>query len=178
MTTQDILNMTISDLIEQTNLKVKLGAKQGSAFIFCGNIGNIDCDSLDEDICNQYRRNIKSATGSIQALKKKPKGYQDYEREMIAKQEKDKIEYEISKDGYRRWFNELSRRMQTLRETKSKNERRLKGFTTIRGRQIVEIYKSVDEEDTYIILYDGIENGNAWTTAEFESGVINFGNEA
>lgn len=85
MTHSEIIGMTVKDLIEKTNLKVKLGAKNGSAFIFCGNIKSINCDTLDTEICDMYQRNINKAIASIESLKNKPKNYSAYKDEMQRK---------------------------------------------------------------------------------------------
>lgn len=176
---KEILSMTISELIERTDINVKLGAKDGSAFVFCGNIGDIDCDQLDERITTSYEKIIRSATTRIKGLKEKPKTFDEYKREQLRKKvidEKD-IDKFINQNGYKRWLADIKIRIQKLQESKRRNRRKLDAFTTIRGRKIVDIYESCTEDGVYIVLYDGIETGSVWTTEEYVSGEVDFGSE-
>lgn len=204
-TKQEIIGMTIEELINTYDVKVKLGAKKGSSFIFCGRIGNMDIDGLDTAICEGYKLNIKRLQGTIKANREKPKTYNDYVEEAlrtlrrkvnalekergsentpkkrlyeISKElEEVKEEYRPTKEKYAKWYKNILKRIKTAEETLKKVTKRLNTYTSIRERKIVDLYKSIDEEDTWIVIYDGTEVGSAWTTEEFESGVIDYGIE-
>lgn len=203
MTKQDVIGMTIEQLINTFDIKVKLGAKRGSAFVYCGRIGNLDVDGLDTAIVEGYKLQIQKLKSSIKTNMERPKGYKDYKaeqertlgrklsalekeleqkgetaKEEIRKEiEELKEEYTPTRIGYRKWHNAITKRIETSKRTKEKIEKRLENFTSIANREIVDIYKSIDEEDTFIVIYDGTETGNAWTTEEFESGEIDYGYE-
>lgn len=199
----EIIGMTIEELIDTLDIKVKLGAKRGSAYIFCGQIGDMDIDGLDTDIIEGYKLNLMKTKGTIKANESKPKAYKDYkaeqsrmlgrklaslERELEEKGEKQrakieaeieelKEEYKPTRKGYNEWLKAILKRITTAKKTKEKIEKRIREYTSIRDRKVIDIYKSIDEEDTYIVIYDGNEVGTAWTTEEFESGDVDYGYE-
>ncbi len=195
-TKQQIIGMTISEIIEQTNLKVKLGAINGSGFVYCGYISEIDIDSLDKSILDAYKSTYEKSLITIANLTQKPKGYHDFISE-ITRRKKSKVakvikenkgkplteeqqleiekEFDMSQQAYKRWLNALHRKLQTATDTKKSMKRRIDNFTTIRSRKVVDAYNSITEEATSIVLYDGNERGFAWTTEEYEQGFADYG---
>lgn len=197
-TKQEILKMTVSDLIDKTSLKVKLGSEGGSGFVYCGYIDEIDVDGLDKAICDSFEATIDKCEITIKNLTNKPKTYRAFVDEMTKKKQyraskyikenkekpltKDQIEeleteFDTSRKSYMIWVNNLKRRLETARTTKHTTKYKLAHFTTIRSRSIVECYPSFTEEDTTILLFKGSENGKYWTTDEYESGFIDYGEE-
>ena len=42
----------------------------------------------------------------------------------------------------------------------------------IYGRQLIDVYPSIDEKGVFIVLFDGDEKGKYWTTEEYVSGCV------
>lgn len=197
-TKQDIIGMTISELIEKTTLKVKLGANNGSGFVYCGHINEIDIDTLDKSIVDAYKATYEKSLITIAHLTQKPKGYHDFIKERnnrkrskvartikenkgkpLTEQQEREIdkEFDVSQLAYKCWLNELHRKLQTATDTKKSMKRKIDTFTTLRSRKVKDAYKSITEENTYILIYDGSERGFAWTTEEFERGYADYGED-
>lgn len=199
---EEILNMTISQLISDTNLKIKLGGDKGSSFIYCGMAKDINPDDLDRIILDGYAHTIKIQKRRIQSISETPKGYNDYEKIVQAKRQKainkklkwltiemkrtgqggninmEKLtqeaeeEFPISRGMYKKWRDKLERDMERAKTALKCTQKKVDTFTSIRSRKIKDIYPSIDEINTYIVLYDGREVGRYWTTKEYETGVI------
>lgn len=198
----EILNMTVAQLITETNFKIKLGGDKGSSFIYCGMAKDIDPDSLDKTILDGYAHTIKIQKRQVKTISETPKGYNDYEKIVQAKRQKainkklkwltiemertgqdgninmEKLSHEaeeefpISRDLYKKWRDKLERDLDRAKTTLKRTQKRVDTFTSIRSRKIKDIYPSIDEINTYIVLYDGREVGRYWTTKEYETGVI------
>ena len=174
---------TVGDYIGK-DIKVKLGAKDGSAFVFCGNLADIDICDVDETIRNNYMVSLENAKKAIKNLSAKDRSYTAYEREMKRKLKKaltshnddpEKIaeDYERftpSNLGYHKWTADISRKLEYNKSLRRRVNKRLNEYTSIADREILEVYRSIDETDAMIILYDGKEHGWAWTTKEYLNG--------
>lgn len=176
--------MTVGELVGR-NANAKIGAKDGSAFVFCGDLKTIDIDRVDEAIRNGYRATINNAESNIRHFTRKDKSYESYERECasqynkLMKQYKNepkrqkglKERYTPSKEGYEKWKAEMARKIEVAKANRKEAKAKLRAFTTIIDRVIAESYKSIDEEDTMIYLFEGNETGYVWTTNEYLNGV-------
>lgn len=182
--------MTVQELTMHGSLDVKLGAKQGSAFVYCGDLQDINFPDLDKQITDHYKQSIENADKRIRILKNKPKDYASFEtfcaRQIIKEttQYKNKMELEGKKPSeaeiekikeryrptpkkHREHLERIETELKSVRSNKRANERKLKDFTTIAGREIVETYPSITEKKVTIVLYEGIENGFAWDSKEY-----------
>lgn len=198
MKKEQIIGMTISELIEQTTLKVKLGAIGGSGFVYCGYINDIDIDGLDRSIVDAYKATYEKALTTISNLVQKPKGYNDFVNERVnrkrskvarlikendgeplGRKQLDEIEkeFDTSHLSYKRWLDNLHRKRKTAEATKKGMKRRIDTYKSIQSRKVADVYPSFTEQDTYIVLYDGVERGFAWTTEEYEQGYADYGDD-
>lgn len=176
--------MTVNSLIGR-NIKCKLGASDGSGFVFCGNMKTLDIDDVDEYIRNSYLRSLEIAKETIQQLSKKNTSYKAYSEEIeqkkaralkladgdpkrIAKIEED---FNPSTLEHHKWKAEILKKLEYSKGVRKRVNKRLNEYTSIATRKVVETYKSIDEPNTIIILYDGNERGRAWTTKEYIEGV-------
>lgn len=172
---------TVGDLIGR-DIKVKLGAVNGSGFVFCGNLKDVDICDVDEAIRNQYQITLKIAKDTIRLLKDKDLSYEAYEREMLKKIDNAKKrmldekmlaetieEYTPSKLGHHRWTADIRKRLEYAKTSRRNVNAKLNNYTSIADRQIVDEYRSIDEANTLIMLYEGTETGRAWTTNEYET---------
>jgi hypothetical protein len=176
-----MIGKTVSELIGQ-DVKVKLGAQNGSAFVFCGNLKDVDICDVDEAIRNNYLITLKTAKDTIRCLKDKDLSYVSYEREMLKKIDNAKVrvqdearllelieQYTPTNLGYHHWVADINKRLEYAKTTRRRVNKKLNDYTSIAERKIVDEYRSIDEANTLILLYEGTENGKAWTTHEYET---------
>lgn len=177
-------DMTIGELVG-TDLKVKLGAKGGSSFIYCGNMKEFDPEEMDRLIVTAYKRTLKNTNKIIRGLKNKDRSYEAYEKEMASKRRRsmqmyknDPLKlseavkkYSPSEIGYKKWGGDIERRLEYNKQARRRLNALTKRHAPISTRKIIEMYKSIDEADTVIVIYDGAERGIAWTTAEGKKGI-------
>ena len=177
-----MLNMKISELVGR-DVKVKLGAKDGSAFVYCGNLKDVDICDIDEAIRNAYQQSLQNAKDTIRLLKNKDLSYEAYEREMAKKYDhvKKRVDksrwaefeekYRPTNLGFHHWTADINKRLEWAKTTRRRINAKLNNYTSIAERIIVDVYQSIDEADTLILLFDGTENGKAWTTNEYLNGI-------
>ena len=191
MTTKDIIGMTFGELLQHAHFKVKLGAVDGSGFFFCGNLAGVDTDHIDDTILTGLEKALESSERNLQALKNTNQSYKHFEEEQtkakktaIAKaieeqhgkpltpEQKEQIntKFEISRVTHRKWKTDITKRIDRVKSSQKTLRRDIDNFTSIKDREIVKFYPSVDEIDTYICIIKGRERGFAWTTEEFERG--------
>ena len=177
-------NKTVRDLIG-SDIKCKLGANNGSAFVFCGNMLHVDVNEIDDTIRESYRTTLRNTERNIKMLSNKDTSYSAYEQEMARKQEAafkecrnypDKLANRLkslqpSEMGWHVWESNIIRSIESAKARRKKYRQRLREYTSIADRAISEVYTSIDEANTLIILYEGDEHGIAWTTKEYIHGV-------
>lgn len=172
----DILNMTVAEFVAKTNFKVKLGAKDGSAFVFCGSIADMDIEQLDTAIVKGYKGSLRSAQYRIRHLEEQDTSYKTF-KAIHEEQCSATGIYTDPQIAYATMLRDRKHQLKVSRKTKQKIELKLRDYTSIGNRKIVDMRSSVVEDDAYIVLFEGRENGSWWTVAEFESGVRHYGKE-
>lgn len=183
----NVKDMTVKDLVDGYNFRVKLGANDGSAYIYCGTLEGVDISKLDEAIMAGYERAKADAQRRLNALIGKNKDYKGFEREYLRKRESKRkrfenkgmtltdedleAEFPINEGAYNVWKMQTAKDIKGIRFKVAKLQGQIDRFTSVGDRKVVEIYKSIDEKDTYIVHFKGRERGLYWTTKEFENGV-------
>lgn len=169
MKKEDILCMTVGELLE-TDLKIKLVTNKGSSFIFCGYAKDMDLDKMDREILESYNRLLDNARRKVKTLSSKPLTFDVFLKEMEKKGTSKNTP--LTKTGHKAWKEKIKRSIDTANNTIKANEEKLKFFTPLCGRQIVDTYPSIDERNTHIVIFEGCENGKYWTTKECQTGII------
>ena len=147
--------------------KVKIGASNGSGFMYCGDYRTLDYNEIDHDnierciryaINNQYdRKNIEHK------LTLPDRYYKDY-----VKYQKEHEEDVISKGE---WLEQMNTRLERLRKTYRENIQYIIDYKPLEERKIIEVYGAIQEHDTSIILVEGTERCDVWDTEEYERSV-------
>lgn len=158
--------MTVSELTSGNYGNIKLGANNGSGFVFCGDVSNIDVEQLDHIVIDHLCKAKKNAQIRVKRLKHKPIDYIDYEQYCARKR------LRPSESGYKLWLQNHTKEIKAARKSVRACNERLRNYSTIKDRPIVEVYESFTEENTKIVIFDGHERGFAWTTEEFEKADI------
>ena len=172
----DILNMTVAEFVAKTNFKVKLGAKDGSAFVFCGSIADMDIEQLDTAIVKGYKGSLRSAQYRIRMVKEQDTTYETFQ-DLHERQCSATGIYDDPREAYLKMIRENHRQLKVQLATERRIDAKLRSYTSIGDRKVVDMYSSQTEDEVFIVLYEGRENGSWWTVAEFESGVRHYGKE-
>lgn len=173
LTKKDIIGHTIEDLAGNLNLNVKLGANSGSGFIFCGDISTIDTAELNYLVITGYRNTIRDNEAIVRRLKAMDKSREGFARAMRIKQKKTGRKYKLDDEAYNAWLTQINNDIKRANSARQRAKQKLAKFTPIDSREIVDVFKSILEPETVIMLYDGVETGRYWTTDEFKAGGSN-----
>lgn len=184
--------MTIREYINTGNKEtyIKLGAKDGGAFIYCGKIA--DAESFLKEYDDLYiarcENNLKIVTRELEILKsggfkrtaerliKEFKEYSKAKKKGGAGFRKDKkLEPFKTLTEYKRHLKRYEQEL--LIKTEKRIDRLIKkiqSYTAILTREVVETYPStLVNEDGFkdeIVLYKGEELGYSWDLTEFRRG--------
>lgn len=190
LTKKDIIGKTIQEVISEYNLKIKLGAKSGSCFIYCGYTDEVDGDILDTTILSMYKRSLTYVEKNIRVLSAKPKTYKAFVDEVkknkekalrskkkkgpLTSAERSEIEkqFDVSRDAFNKYLRATQNSLNKAKDKKQELNQKISTYTTIKNNKIVDCYKSIDEPNTFILIYEGKDRGFAWTTEEFRKGEI------
>lgn len=162
----EIIGKTVGAVADEQDLKIKLGAENGSAFIYCGDIKGIEFAKIDKAICQSYKSRIEMAKKKIALVEKAPKDMATFLAKTYPPVGNEEDGKKI-KERYEKWLGKFDHDIKLANKTITKTTDRLAGYTSIAERKITEVYPSIDEEDTFCILYEGSENGDYWITEEY-----------
>lgn len=161
---------------------IKLGTKDGSGFIFCGR--NIPFDDLDVESVERRSMQIADHNKRLtatEAKRKTPKP--QYDKYVTAEFDKysnntknalsfdkwyDLGEFQPYDDWLIAFLDNLRKNEASLTNRKSLLIQELINYTKMKDRIVEEIYKSITEPNTLIVIIQGTEMGDAWTTEEYE----------
>ena len=154
--------MTLKETLKRLNQNIKLGAG-GGGFIYCGQSADIECDVLD-------KRNIVKRSNSITNGITK------------VRQAKDRLKDPTKSCGryavhtadlgntpvsFEKWQERQHKEIETELDKIDRNVAELIAYKKVAERKVTEMYKSIDEENTVIIIVEGTDAGGAWTTEEY-----------
>ena len=163
--------MTLAEMIGKYDLNVKIGCKNGNAFVYCGNLNDLDLREKDYDLMNVLIASATSCNKELGAIKNKLKNPNtEYPRYV----DKMKIK-ELPYKPYGEWTEELRKSKIKLEETKKGVLTRMLNYKRLGSREVIETYRSQTEPNTGIIIIEGDDIGKAWTTEEYERSKNNEG---
>lgn len=153
----------------EEDLTVKVGTEGGSGFFYCGRVA--DLKENFEEIGENLLQIDKDRVTETENLMKRIKAKNIAPNEWVTAMYRRKGEFGTF-DGYmemlKQWFTDLEKVRIRLLDAKEQ----LKEAKPLSERTIVDAYKSIDEKATLIIIIEGRENGQFWTTEEYEGGGI------
>lgn len=149
---------------------IKVGAKKGCAFIFCGPAEEFwkSIDGLDSLYKKQAEDEITRAYEKRDELFSSFPTLEKYsKKECLASSGS----YFGSFDGWQVEVEKHFSKLGSHQKRINRLETRLALRKPLRDRIIKEVYPSIQESNTIIVLIDGYEKGSAWTYEEFINGV-------
>lgn len=171
------IGMNFADFVENgEEMNVKIGAKDGSAFFYCGTLTRLkySFDIIDDNLQNWYMQRVEDTKAKLQrALNREwsPSVYAScrYRRSGTVGT------YEEYMKAVQAYFAELEKIRREHISAKEKCQNREPLYL----RTIYEFYPSIDEPNTTIIIITGDEPGKYWTTNEYKKGTKNgYGEDA
>lgn len=143
MKSELIVGMTLEEALSHIDGNIKIGCKGGSGFIHCGDVPDMkQIEDLDADYLERADASIINARASVITIVNK------FYKELSNL-------YQAFQKNLTKQFNSISRK-----------ETRLKKRKHFKLREVLDVYNSIDEPNTLIILIDGYEEGDYWTTDE------------
>lgn len=182
-----IIGLSVGQVVTQADFNVKLGSNMGGAFVFCGNVKDIDISQIDNDVIDAFRRSKKAAQGEYQRLKAMPKDFDSFSADMIRKRKKAankyvgidaeaqayvEEKYPITPQEHIKWRRELLEKKKKALSRSESMSRQIAQYTSIENRKIINAYKSIDEDNTMILIFEGRETGAYWTMEEYRTGLV------
>lgn len=175
--------MIIKDITDiYSGKRIKLGASDGSGFIFCGEVPAADTfDEIMSQTTDMYQKAYIDSFNKIY--------YESIEvlRDIFNRHQ----DREISKRIKAGWDDEKKEEVRNKLEAKLKSEEeflkfkkrrdkaierarfRLDNFSPFIEREIVKVYNSgfPGNEEEIIVIFSGFDNGDYWTDEEYKKGV-------
>ena len=164
MRKKDVIGKTIEEVINEHDIKVKLGADRGNSYIYCGELKDMNVDFLDKLIVKMYKARIHNASANISRLTNMDKSYEAFFEKHGTSEN---VPESAVQARYMLWLNGIEKTINTSKATRAITKEKLENFTTIKDRIITDVYKSIDEDNTLCLLYNGNESGSVWTTEEY-----------
>lgn len=166
---------TLMEAIQLTNGQVKIGTANGSGFIYCGNAVEFRMKTM-LDIEAEYARRThhqaENAQSKFNRLFADPAADVRAYLNDLAQSCEVKTDIEPNLEDYLRWLSKRFEQMHRIAERVVVTAEREEKRKPIYERPVVRAYPSIDgneEMGTLIMLIDGYETGNAWTTEEYEA---------
>lgn len=164
---------TLATVLKGCEGPVKIGAKEGAGFIYCGLPKDLVAQDVDDEMIGEAAGNIQYQDSRLDIIRKNGANLSSYLDKLVkdAQREKKAELPEFSIGDYLKYLEDRIRRMrfhyakgQALREY-------VRTYKPIMDRQVADMYESVDadEPDTMIIIVYGGEHCPAWTRSEYES---------
>ena len=159
--------MKLRELIGKYDTNVKIGCKDGNAFVYCGNLNDLDIRKTDMELMSALASALSHSDKELKTIKRKRNNPKiEYPKYVESAKAKEKEYLPIDK-----WTDDLRKNKIRVETAKKRTLTRMLNYKSIGSREIVETYKSQTETNTGIIIIEGDDVGRAWTTDEYVRGV-------
>lgn len=163
--------MKLKELLLKTKNNVKIGAKRG--FFFCG-VPNQDTFSILSTYSYEYKNDFAKKLETANEYMKNFDKFWDYE---LRKRGRDAITFEIPmKEVREKWEKEKAQSYDDTNKKIKQYTKILRNWRNLESREVIEYYDSIDSKEpkgTKIIIIEGFETGNYWSTDEYKKGTSN-----
>lgn len=151
--------MKLRELAESCE-NVKIGTP-ADGFIYCGDIKKIDYNAIDIKNVIKIATYISNCKVMIERNTSKLNNpEEEYEKYISLKADKKRLTYD-------KWIHKLERDLKTKKKGVVNGAENLINYISISDREVIETYPSIMENSTIVII-EGNEVGDAWTTEEYE----------
>ena len=155
--------------LKEDGINVKVGAKNGTSFIFCGTASEFIAKSSTLEL-EYYNKAVNAVVNARKYLNRGIEAYlspKDYIKTMYEESGGTDVgTYEHYIETLQRYFKKANNRKQRLTEVEDILENR----TALLTRKVVDVYPSITEENTLILIIEGNEIGTFWDSEECKNG--------
>ena len=170
MNKAEVIGMRLEDVVNAAKCNVKLGAEDGTSFIFCGDPRTqaLNLDKLSEGSLEDLKNELRRAEETLELRKSCAPTPEEY---ITHEFEKSEGEFCGNWDGYVKYMKRYFVYLNNLVRKINKINIAIDEFVDLKDRPVTDIYKSLSEENTIIILFKGREKGMYWDIEEYLEGV-------
>lgn len=154
--------MTLREYKDTHKGNIKLGAKSGAAFIWCGDTEDLDFDKLEKEFLSKTFELMTTAGRAVEFQKSIPLDEKTYEAMNRGK-----------KKSFEDWVRGIQKEIERRERYYARLQKRIETYGHFGDREVMSVYPSTIEPDTEIVLIEGGECGRVWTTAEYKKGAAN-----
>ena len=170
---QRLIGQTITEAVKQIDDKntiVKIGAKRGTSFIFCGPVKELAAGMSELEL-EHFTKSVKAIAKQkikIDNMLSSFPTLESYSRNVYEESSGVDIgTFEGWEEAVRKHFKLLQRSKQRLIGMEARHSNRI----PLKNRTIVDVYPSIVEPNTWIFIIEGFEKGNYWDRHEYVNGV-------
>lgn len=163
-------NFTERLLETEGNFNIRVGCIDGSGFFYCGTTDDLKerLGSIEEYLQSEYKRHYEKMEEQFLEYMRRDISPNRYLRTYHARTHEIPT-YEDYLKNVKEWFGLMKKSDTAVKKAKMKYLKR----KPLKERVIVDFYKSFSEEDTWIMLISGDEEGEFWTADEYKKGMNN-----
>ena len=163
--------MKLCEFLENTSYKyIKIGTCGGDAFMYCGDVENLDTKRIDRKYRDCFKKRYKTHLENYNKYKKDginiKKTIHDHNIKKIVRYGR-----EMTTEEYTNLMIEQEENLY------KKYERRIKEYKQLAKREIKEAYNSILYADCIVVIVSGCERGNVGDLFEEEKYGINRGSK-
>lgn len=152
------------------NYNIRIGCCDGSGFFYCGTTDDLKerLGSVEEHLQGDYKRRYEEQEADFAQFLRRDISPNRYVKTYHGRTHRIPT-YEEYEKNVRDWFDLMAKAKASLEKSKRKYLNR----KPLTERLIVDFYKSFTEDDTWIMIITGDEEGEYWTADEYKKGVTN-----
>lgn len=160
---------TIGSVLTGYEGPVRIGAKDGSGFIYCGNLADMNPNDIDDEITGRWADLVTFNERTVANYSKAGAPFRTYTADMV-RDAQSTGQDELPEFSLAKYLAYVEYQYSKLRKA-YKRLRDLQRFQAtakpIMKREVVETYESVGETDVLIIIVEGHEICEAWDASEY-----------
>lgn len=166
-------NATLAELLKGYDGPVKLRAKDGSGFIYCGKIADIPAEDVNNELIGIAAESIAYQDERLNIIRRNGATLSAFFDKMVS-DARNEGKATLPKFRIGDYLTYLEQRAEQLAFHYARGvelREYCKKLRPFMNRKVVDMYESIDpdEKDVMIVIVEGTENMPAWTTAEYKS---------
>lgn len=161
---------TIGSVLEGYEGPVRIGAKDGSGFIYCGKLSDMNAKEIDDEIAGRWYDLVTLNQRTVANYSKAGAPFRAYTAGVVQDAQaagRDELpEFSLAKylEYIEYQYSKLRKSYKRLRDL----EKYQADAKPIMKREVVEAYDSVGEAGVMIVIVEGHELCEAWDASEYE----------
>lgn len=164
---------TLADLLKGYDGPVKIGAKDGSGFMYCGTMADLNPEDVNNELIGIAAESIQYQDERLSIVRRNGASLPAFFDKMIAdaRNANKATLPEFRIGDYLNYLEDRAKQLAFHYARGVELREYVKGLRPFMNRKVVDMYESIDkdEPDTMIVIVEGTENSAAWMTNEYKS---------